>query len=65
MSVRAEVLNILERVFRQNGFASLLLRRANISKEEMGFASEIVYGTIRNKTLLEEQWRPFTKHVKP
>lgn len=32
MSVRAEVLNILERVFRQNGFASLLLRRANISK---------------------------------
>ena len=65
MSVRAEVLNILERVFRQNGFASLLLRRANISKEEMGLASEIVYGTIRNKTLLEEQWRPFTKHVKP
>ena len=65
MSVRAEVLNILERVFRQNGFASLLLRRANISKEEMGLASEIIYGTIRNKTLLEEQWRPFTKHVKP
>ena len=65
MSVRAEVLNILERVFRQHGFASLLLRKANISKEEMGLASEIVYGTIRNKTLLEEQWRPFTKHVKP
>ena len=65
MSVRAEVLNILERVFRQYGFASLLLRKANISKEEMGLASEIVYGTIRNKTLLEEQWRPFTKHVKP
>ena len=65
MSVRAEVLNILERVFRQHGFASLLLRKADISKEEMGLASEIVYGTIRNKTLLEEQWRPFTKHVKP
>ena len=27
MSVRAEVLNILERVFRQHGFASLLLRK--------------------------------------
>ena len=65
MSVRAEVLNILECVFRQHGFASLLLRKADISKEEMGLASEIVYGTIRNKTLLEEQWRPFTKHVKP
>ena len=52
MSVRAEVLNILERVFRQHGFASLLLRKANISKEEMGLASEIVYGTIRNKNTI-------------
>ncbi len=65
MSTRGEILNILDRVVRQHGFASLLLRNANIPSQEMGFASEVVYGTIRNQILLEKQWRPFTKHVKP
>lgn len=60
-STRKQILDLLVRVFRDDGYASLLLRSAAISEKDMAFAAEILYGTIRNYTLLEAQWRPFAE----
>jgi len=60
--VRSLVLDMLVRVFRDAAYASRLLKEEkDLSASDAGFASEILYGTIRNKTLLEYQWKPFVK----
>ena len=58
MNSREICLNILSRVFHEHGYASLLMRNCD-HDAEMGFVSECVYGTIRNRTLLEYQWKEF------
>ena len=60
-STRKQILDMLVRVFEEHGYASLLLRNTSIAEKDIPFASEILYGTIRNHTLLETQWRPFAK----
>ncbi len=60
-STRKQILDVLVRVFRDNGYASLLMRHTSIPEKDIAFASEIIYGTIRNYTLLEEQWRPYAR----
>ncbi len=60
-NTRKQILDLLVRVFRDDGYASLLLRTANIPAKDMAFASEVLYGTIRNYSLLEAQWRPLAK----
>ena len=53
------------RVFQEDAYASLLMRDNNMSRQDMPFVSEVVYGTIRNYNMLEYQWRPYAKgHVK-
>ena len=56
-NTRKQILDLLVRVFRDDGYASLLLRGADICEKDMPFASEVIYGTIRNYSLLEAQWR--------
>ncbi|MCR5795324.1 MAG: 16S rRNA (cytosine(967)-C(5))-methyltransferase RsmB [Solobacterium sp.] len=63
MTEREKILNILLRVYRDRAFASLLMRRQDFSKEEAGFITECVYGTIRSRSLLEYQYAPFVKHI--
>lgn len=63
MSERETILNILLRVYRDQAFASLLMRAQDFKNEEAGFITECVYGTIRNRSLLEYQYAPFVKHI--
>ncbi len=64
MNVREYALDILDRVFFHHGYAGLLMRQENtLSKVDQAFASELIYGTIRNRTLLESYWKQYTKKV--
>ena len=59
MKSREYILDILYRVFKDNAYASILLRK--IDDESIGFISEVVYGTLRNYSLLEYQWKDLAK----
>jgi 16S rRNA (cytosine967-C5)-methyltransferase len=61
---REIILDILYRVFCDNGYASLLMRKMKADEKDAAFIAETVYGTIRNRTLLEEQWKPFARKAK-
>ena len=58
------ILDILVRVFSENGYASLMMRRMKADEKDTAFIAEVVYGTIRNYSLLEYQWRPYAKKTK-
>lgn len=65
MSTRKKVLDILYRVMCEDGYASIIMREVkDISKEEMPFVSNLVYGVLRNYSYLENQWRSYAKHTK-
>lgn len=65
MKPRQYILDVLIRVFQQDGYASLIMREAPFSSQDMGFISEVVFGTIRHYEMLEYQWRSYVKgHVK-
>lgn len=59
MNSRETALDILYRVFYDHGYASLLMRECRLDHSRMAYVSELVYGTIRNRTLLEYQWKEF------
>ena len=63
MMSRKYILDILDKVFAESGYASLLMRSAP-EDTDMAFVSETVYGTIRNYSLLEAQWRPYASSVR-
>lgn len=65
MSARRTILNILVRVMHEHGYASLIMRNMKADEKDIPFISETVYGTIRNYTLLEYQWRSFASKTKP
>ena len=66
MNPRQYALNVLEQVVVNHGYANLLLRKQmDFSVQDMGLISEIVYGTLRNYTWLEYQWKHFAKSVRP
>ena len=66
MNAREYALDVLYRVFHEHGFASLILRNSPLSEKDTAFAANLIYGTIRNRSLLEAQWRPYTKgRVRP
>ena len=60
-TARQAILDILVRVFRDHGYASLLIRSETIPQNDIAFVTETVYGTIRNYSLLESQWRPYAR----
>lgn len=65
MNTRKKVLDILYRVMCEDGYASIIMREVkDISKEEMPFVSNLVYGVLRNYSYLENQWRSYAKHTK-
>lgn len=65
MNARKKVLEILYRVMCEDGYASIIMREVkDISKEEMPFVSNLVYGVLRNYSYLENQWRSYAKHTK-
>jgi 16S rRNA (cytosine967-C5)-methyltransferase len=57
--IRKYALDVIERVMKEQAYAAILMRRSPIDREHMPFVSELVYTTLRNMTLLEEQWKPF------
>lgn len=59
MTAREYALQVLEKVFQENGFLSLIMRHSPLSGLDQAFASEIVYGTVRNLSYLEAQWKPY------
>lgn len=65
MSARKTILNILVRVMHEHGYASLIMRNMKADEKDIPFISETVYGTIRNYTLLEYQWRSFASKARP
>ena len=68
MNVRSYAEDILYRVIYEGGYASLLMRRMpeSFSREDRALISEIVYGTLRNRNLLEYQWKDLTNgRVRP
>lgn len=64
METREYILDTLYKVFYDHGYASLLMRKEKFSPQDAGFISEVVYGTIRNYSLLEAQWRPYAKKIR-
>ena len=68
MNARKTAWNILCRVMLEGGYASLLMRSMprELSAEDRALVSEIVYGTLRNKDMLERQWKDLAKgRVRP
>ncbi len=63
MSARSYALQVLEQVIYHDAYASLAMRRPDkdLSREDMGLVSELVYGTLRNLTWLEYQWNDLVK----
>ena len=64
MSARKTILDILLRVFSENGYASLMMRRMKADEKDAAFIAECVYGTLRNYSLLEYQWRHLAKKTR-
>lgn len=58
------ILDILVRVFSENGYASLMMRRMKAEDKDTAFIAECVYGTLRNYSLLEYQWRHLSRRTK-
>lgn len=65
-SARNEIVTILEHVLKDKGYASLLMRHSmqDLEERDRRFVSEVVYGTLRNRTLLEAQWKSYAKKTK-
>ena len=63
MNARNYACDILYRVIHEGGYASLLMRNmpAEFSREDRSLITEIVYGTLRNLTLLEYQWKDLSR----
>ena len=57
--MRKYALDVIERVMKEHAYAAILMRNSPIERAHMPFVSELVYTTLRNMTLLEEQWKPF------
>ncbi|MBR3348529.1 MAG: 16S rRNA (cytosine(967)-C(5))-methyltransferase RsmB [Solobacterium sp.] len=64
MNARQMILDILYRVFSENGYASLMMRRMKADEKDTAFIAETVYGTLRNYSLLEYQWRDKASRTK-
>lgn len=62
MDARSYALDVLVRVFGEHGYAGLLMRNeSGLADKDKRFVSTLVYGTIRNYTLLEAQWKKYAK----
>ena len=64
MEPRKTAYEILYRVFYEHGFASLLMREIKMDQPSMAFVSQLVYGTIRNRSLLEYQWKDLVRKTR-
>ena len=63
MEPRKTAWSILCRVIQEGGYANLLLRKLpeDSTREDRALVSEIVYGTLRNQTMLELQWKDLVR----
>lgn len=65
MNRRKEALDILVRVMKDGGYASLIMRdKKEIGVNDMPFITNVVYGVLRNYSYLEYQWREYAKKTK-
>lgn len=66
MNVREYALDAIYRVLNDHGYANLIMRNENeLSEADQALASELVYGTIRNVSFLEFQWKDLVQHIEP
>ena len=65
MEARKTAYDILYRVFYEHGYASLLMRQIKEDQPSMAFISQLVYGTIRNRSFLEYQWKDLAIKTRP
>ena len=61
MDRRKTAYDILYRVFHEHGFASLMMRDLSADQQDLAFVSQLVYGTIRNRSFLQYQWQDLVK----
>lgn len=61
MEMREYIRDVLYKVIYENGYASLILRHSPFHGRDAALISEVVYGTLRNITLLEKQWKPYVQ----
>lgn len=64
MDPRKTAYDILYRVFYEHGYASLLMREIKGDQPSMAFVSQLVYGTIRNRSFLEYQWKDLVQKTR-
>ncbi len=65
MQTREYALQVLQQVFQENGYISLILRNSPFHGIDQAFVSEIVYGTVRNTLLEQYQWEHFVRKKVP
>lgn len=67
-SSRYIAVDLLEKIEKNQSFSNLLLNDAvkshQLSDQDRGLLTELVYGVIQNKLLLDYQLEPFIKHPK-
>lgn len=63
-NVRYQALLILLQVRQNQAYSNLMIKRAEVSDKDRGLLSEIVYGTISYRYMLEYQLHPFIKGKK-
>lgn len=63
MKAREYAWSVLDRIINQHGYANLILRsrKEAFSAEDIRLINEIVYGTLRNLTFLEYQWKDLAR----
>ena len=61
MDRRKTAYDILYRVFHEHGFESLMMRDLSADQQDLAFVSQLVYGTIRNRSFLQYQWQDLVK----
>lgn len=62
MTIRKFCLDTLVQVYQEHGYISLLLRvQKEYSAQDMAFASELLYGSVRNHSWLTYQWQSYAK----
>ena len=63
MNARQYALDVLNRVMNEHGYASLIMRSmpGYFNDKDKALISELVYGTLRNRTLLEYQWKEYVE----
>lgn len=60
MNVRNEIWNVLNQVCIEKEYANLALRKLQLEPKDMGYLTNVVYGTLQNYRYVRYQWESYT-----